>query len=74
MPVYCGIGGRVGFYDGDGKHDDRTRAGVRVPLGVTYILADAPLDVFVEVVPMLDVAPRTALRWDAAAGVRFYLH
>lgn len=73
MPFYYGVGGRVGFYEGNRRHDGETRAGVRIPIGVTYLFENAPLDAFVEVVPILDVAPRTALKLDAAAGIRFYI-
>ena len=72
LPFYYGVGGRIGFYEGNWRHHGETRAGVRIPLGVTYVCENAPLDAFVEVVPTLDVAPRTALRLGAAAGVRFY--
>jgi len=72
-PLYYGVGGRVGFYEGNRRHDGETRAGVRIPVGVTHLFENAPLDVFVEVVPTLDVAPRTTLKWDAAVGLRFYI-
>jgi hypothetical protein len=73
MPLYYGLGGRVGFYEGNRWHGGHTRAGVRVPFGVTYVFEEAPLDVFVEIVPILDVAPSTAFRLNAAAGARFYI-
>jgi len=73
MPFYFGIGGRVGFYEGNRWHDDETRVGARIPLGVTYVFRNTPLDIFFEVVPTLDVAPRTDVELDAAVGIRFYL-
>ena len=72
LPFYVGLGGRVTFDEGNGKHGGNNRAGVRVPLGVTYLFENAPLDLFIEVVPVLDVAPQTDFGLDAAAGIRFY--
>jgi hypothetical protein len=72
VPFYCGVGGRVGFDEGNRRHNGETRAGVRFPLGVTYFLERAPVDVFVEVVPVFDVAPRTDLELGAAVGIRYY--
>jgi hypothetical protein len=72
VPFYCGLGGRVGFYEGNRRHGSHTRAGVRFPLGLTWLAEQAPVDVFVEVVPVFDVAPRTDLELDAAIGIRYY--
>jgi len=65
LPVYYGIGGRV-------KFEDRTRIGVRFPVGASYIFEDAPLDLFVELGPILDLAPRTELTVSASIGLRYY--
>jgi hypothetical protein len=72
MPLYYGLGGRLSFEEDGRRHDGDTRAGVRVPVGITYLFESAPVDIFFEVVPTLDVAPRTDLELDAAIGVRFY--
>lgn len=72
MPLYCGIGGRLGFDEGRGRHGGDNHAGIRFPLGVTYLLERAPVDLFIEVVPVFDVAPSTDLELDAAIGFRYY--
>lgn len=64
--LYAGIGGRV-----KAEADD-SRIGVRIPLGVDYVFAGPPLDVFFEVVPVLDVAPETDFRVNGGIGVRYY--
>jgi hypothetical protein len=46
---------------------------VRIPLGLSWVAAKAPLDVFLELAPVLDLAPGTDLDLDAAIGVRFWL-
>lgn len=72
--LYFGLGGRLklGEDNGRGDDDDKNRLGIRVPVGMTYIFARAPFDVFGEVVPVLDVAPDTEVDFNAAIGGRFY--
>lgn len=65
LPLYYGIGGRI-------KASDNARIGVRVPVGLAYLFSGAPVDVFLEVVPILDLAPKTAFKINAAIGGRFY--
>lgn len=72
LPFYVEVGGRVKLDEGNRKHGGNNRAGKRVPLGVTYLFENAPLDLFIEVVPLLDVAPQTDFGLDTAAGIRFY--
>lgn len=67
LPLYFGIGGR--FRARDDRDDD---VGVRIPVGLSYMFADAPFDVFVEVVPILDLVPETDFDLNAALGARFY--
>lgn len=66
LPVFYGVGGRVVL----GKHDEWV--GVRFPLGVSYLFPSAPFDVFLELVPILDLLPETDFDLDAAIGARFY--
>jgi len=75
LPVYFGVGCRIKLKDTNeekGRNDEDTLLGIRIPLGISYLFADAPVDLFVEVVPILDVAPDTDLDINAAIGVRFY--
>lgn len=65
LPVYFGIGGRV-------KFADDSEIGVRIPVGLAYIFDNTPLDIFLEVVPILDLAPDTELDWNAGIGARFF--
>jgi hypothetical protein len=65
LPFYYGIGGRL-------KTSDKTRLGVRVPLGLAYLFQTAPIDIFLEVVPILDFIPKTDFRINAALGARYY--
>ena len=65
LPVHFGIGGRV-------KFEDDSKLGVRIPVGLTYIFDGAPMDIFFEVVPILDLAPDTDFSANAAIGVRYF--
>jgi hypothetical protein len=65
LPIHFGIGGRL-------KFEDESRFGVRIPVGLTYIFDSAPIDIFFEVVPILDLIPDTDFTANAAIGARFY--
>ena len=65
LPLYYGLGGRVRF-------DDDTRVGVRFVVGVDYIFEQAPLDIFYEIAPVMDLLPKTTLNGNVAIGVRFW--
>jgi len=67
LPLYFGVGGRMIFRD---KIDDTF--GVRFPVGLTYIFANYPFDIFGEIVPILDVAPDTDFDLEGAIGARFW--
>ena len=67
LPLYYGIGGRVSFRD-----DDDHRVGFRIPVGIDYLFANAPLDVFLEVVPLLDLVPETDVDINGGAGIRYF--
>ena len=66
LPVYYGIGARV--LDRDNR---KTRAGIRIPLGLDYQLYRLPLSLFIEVAPRLDLTPDTDFELEGALGVRY---
>jgi len=72
LPLYYGLGVRIKFGNGDQNED--TRVGIRFPLGLDYLLAKDPFDVFVEVVPILDLAPETEVSLNASVGFRYWFH
>ena len=63
--LYYGLGARL-------KLQDRSRLGVRIPFGVAYLLHASPLDFFLELVPIMDLAPDTELEFNGGFGVRLY--
>jgi hypothetical protein len=74
LPFYCGLGARLKFKedDGRGRNENHAIFGIRIPLGVTYVFDDAPVDLFFELVPVLDLAPDVELDVNAAIGLRIY--
>ena len=75
LPVYFGVGARLKMQDGDTGHNggnDNALFGVRFPLGVAWIAPSAPVDVFFEIAPILDLLPGTDLSFNAAIGVRYW--
>ncbi len=67
MPLFFGIGARVELRE---NVDDVV--GIRFPVGLDYIFTNYPFDVFVEIVPILDVAPDTDFDLEGAIGARFW--
>jgi hypothetical protein len=74
VPVYVGIGGRVKFASSDANKSDDTRFGLRVPVGLAWMPPKTPIDLFVEIIPIMDIAPSTEFTLAAAAGIRYYFH
>tara|TARA_R110000868_G_scaffold259361_5_gene517348 strand:+ start:119014 stop:119484 length:471 start_codon:yes stop_codon:yes gene_type:complete len=67
LAFYYGIGARARFIE-----NNDTSLGARIPLGITYLFADAPLDLFIEVAPVVDLIPDTDANGDGAIGLRYY--
>jgi hypothetical protein len=67
LPFYYGIGGRL-------KTADKAKLGVRVPVGLAYIFQSAPIDIFLEVVPILNFVPKTDFNINAALGARYFFN
>jgi hypothetical protein len=65
FPIYYGLGCRIIFGDDD-------KFGARIPLGMNYLFENTPLDIFLEIVPVLDLAPSTELNMNGAIGIRYF--
>lgn len=69
--------GRMGFYYGFGgrillrEHSDNL-LGVRFPIGLNYFFENSPVELFLEVVPIFDIAPGTNFSGNSGFGVRYY--
>ena len=65
MAFYYGVGGRLLLGNDD-------RIGVRIPLGLSYFFENDPLEIFLEVAPILDLAPATEFTGNSGLGLRYY--
>jgi len=65
LPVYYGIGASVVLASSVG-------VGIRIPIGLEYVFADAPFDIFLEIVPMLAVVSGTSFGVNAGLGARYF--
>lgn len=66
LALYTGLGGRLNYPEK--KHIE---AGVRVPVGLSFF-QDKSLELFGEIVPVIDVVPYLELDLNVVVGVRFY--
>ena len=67
LPLYFGIGGR--FLIREGLDD---MIGVRVPAGLDYMFEDAPIDIFLEIVPVMNLIPDTDFDIAGGIGIRYF--
>lgn len=65
LTVFAGLGGFVLFQDDPAM-------GLRIPLGVSFLLEQAPLDFFLEVAPGMALIPDTDFVVGGGLGFRFY--
>ncbi len=67
MPLYFGLGGRV-------RTGHNSQVGIRIPVGVSYYFPNDPLEIFFEVVPILDLTPGTQFSGNGGMGLRYYFN
>jgi hypothetical protein len=65
--LYYGIGGRLEV----NEHAD-DKLGLRIPIGLNYLFEGAPMDLFVEFAPIMNVTPDTDFEPSAAIGARYF--
>jgi len=72
--VYYGLGGRIKLREneGRGRNNKDDLFGIRVPFGISHLPQGTALELFVEIVPILDVVPKSDLGVNAALGARYY--
>lgn len=68
LPFYVGAGAFVRFRD---EHHDN-EAGIRVPVGLDYLFENAPVDIFVEFAPGIDLTPSTRADFSGGIGIRYW--
>jgi Protein of unknown function (DUF3996) len=68
LPLYFGVGGLIRFRD----HNEDNQVGVRVPVGLSYMFDNAPMDIFVEIAPAIDVSPNVQGEITGGIGIRYW--
>jgi hypothetical protein len=68
LPLYFGVGGLARIRNDDNSNE----FGIRVPVGISYMFENAPVDVFMEVGPALDIAPVVRGEVTGGIGVRYW--
>ena len=76
LPLYLGVGGRIKLQNtndnGNSDNNNDVRIGIRVPFGISYQFEEVPIDLFLEIAPILDLNPETEGSVNGALGARFY--
>lgn len=65
LPLYYGIGARL-------RLDNQDEFGMRFVVGMAYLFPTAPFDLFLEVAPIMNLAPDTELDGSVAIGFRIW--
>ena len=68
IPVYYGLGGRIK----SSSNSSNARVGVRVVGGIAYYFPKDPIDVFLEIAPIIDLLPSTELSFNSGIGIRYF--
>ncbi len=68
MPLYFGVGTLARFRNSN----EANQVGIRAPAGISYLLDNAPVDIFAEVAPAIDVAPYVRGEVTGGIGIRYW--
>jgi hypothetical protein len=68
FPVYIGIKGWAAFAT------DNTAAGVQIPLGISWIPKETPIDIFLQVEPGISLIPSVRFAPGGGLGIRYWLN
>jgi hypothetical protein len=64
--AYLGAGGRIEILN------PGVSVGIRIPFGLLYFPPGVPLDIFLEIVPVMEVIPATVFTGNGGLGVRWF--
>lgn len=65
LNFYLGVGGRA-------KFQTDARVGARGVIGLVYFFKGVPLDSFLEIAPIMDLAPETDFSLNGGIGIRYF--
>jgi hypothetical protein len=72
LAFYYGIGAKVSFVEKKEESGDEAVIGARIPLGLMIPIGGAPVDIFVELAPSLDLIPETELGLNGGIGAHLF--
>lgn len=72
FPLFFGVGVRMIFREDPPGEDRDDILGIRFPVGLSYIFANYPFDIFGAIVPILDIVPDSDFDLEGAIGARFW--
>lgn len=67
ISLHYGPGGRIRLVE-----NGKSRLGIRFDVGLTWIPRNSPVDVFLEIAPLLDIIPETDFSLNGGIGVRYF--
>jgi hypothetical protein len=71
LSYYYGVGGRYIWQD---IGIDNNFFGIRLPGGLNFTFTDIPFDFYIEMAPVLDVAPEFGFGFTGGIGFRYFLN
>ena len=67
LPFYAGVGSRILL-------GDNSQLGIRLPFGVSYLPSSDPIELFVELAPVIQIAASLGADIDGVVGIRLYIN
>ncbi len=67
LPFFLGLGGRVNL-------GNDSNFGMRIPLGLSYLFPNDPVEGYAEVAPVVRLLKNVGIDIDGQVGVRFYIN
>jgi hypothetical protein len=71
FPLYAGAGIRLAFKNTQTR-TNQVKIGLRVPVGINVMPQGVDMDIFVELVPVMSLFPKTEMNFEGAVGARYY--
>jgi hypothetical protein len=69
ISLYYGPGARLRLVE-----NGKSRLGARFDVGLVWIPRNSPIDVFLEIAPLLDIIPETDFSINGGIGVRYFFN
>jgi hypothetical protein len=67
LPFYIGAGGRVLL-------GNDSQFGIRLPVGLSYLSSNQPIELFAEIAPVIQIAKSLGFDVDGVVGIRVYIN